>query len=174
MRKYLISVCGPNGSGKTTFTKTVFARLDLPVVDPDRFSSQGISEISAGKLAVRQINDYLHAGVSFIKESTLSSNFDIRTIFLARELGYKNILVYLMLPSPAVSLHRIERRVCNGGHDIPEKVVRRRFGRSVRNLEFLRDKVDRCIVIESCRPQYRDLQMEQVSRLVGEMLGEPC
>lgn len=167
--KYLITVCGPNGSGKSTFTRTVFARLDLPVLDPDRFSSQGISNIAAGKLAVRQINDYLRAGVSFIKESTLSSKFDIRTIFLAKNLGYKNILIYLLLPSPIVSLHRVERRVYNGGHNIPEKVILRRFERSLQNLEYLKDKVDKYFIIQSYRPDYPDLRTDAVSRFVRDM-----
>ena len=36
-----------------------------------------------------------------------------------------------------MALSRVRERVLKGGHDIPEAVVRRRFGRSIRN--FLRE-----------------------------------
>lgn len=156
MKKYLINVCGPNGSGKTTFTKTVLARLDFPVVDPDRFSSQGLSEIAAGKLAIRQTDEYIHNGVSFIRESTLTSKFDIRLMRAAREAGYKNILIYLGLPSADISWQRVMRRVNCGGHAIPENIVRRRFPRSLKNLETAKSLADRLFIIDNSQFDYRE------------------
>lgn len=114
MSRLLINVCGPNGAGKSTFTKTVLARLDLPVIDPDRFSSQGVSEITGGKIAIRLADEYLRNGISFIRESTLSSNYDLRLIKLAKASGYKIILIYLYLPSAEISWQRVSRRVSNG------------------------------------------------------------
>lgn len=64
MDRYVISVCGPNGAGKSTFTKSVLSNLNLPIVDPDLYSTQGISEIAAGKLSIQLINAYLSQGVS--------------------------------------------------------------------------------------------------------------
>lgn len=164
MDRYLISVCGPNGAGKSTLIKTLFASLNLPVVDPDQFSSQGLSEISAGKIAVRQIREYLAYGVSFIKESTLSSHFDIKTVIAAQAAGYRNILVYLALPSPAASRQRVARRVMAGGHAIPDAAIFRRFDKSLANLEFLKDKVDECYIVRDMRQSYSAI--EKIVRLM--------
>lgn len=149
MDRYLISVCGPNGAGKSTFTKAVLSTLNLPIVDPDLYSSQGIGEVAAGRLSIRIINSYLSCGVSFIKESTLTSNFDIATFQQAKELGYKNILIYLTLPSAQEALQRVERRVAAGGHSIPRETILRRFDKSLKNLELVKDTVDYCYIISS-------------------------
>lgn len=43
-------------------------------------------------------------------------------------------MFYLWIPSPELALLRIRDRVENGGHNVPEQAVRRRFGRTLRNL----------------------------------------
>lgn len=145
----MISVCGPNGAGKSTFTKSVFSGYNLPIVDPDIYSSQGISEMAAGKLSIQLINAYLSQNISFIKESTLTSKFDLAKFQRAEELGFKNILIYLSLPSVEESPHRVERRVAVGGHDIPKEAILRRFGKSLKNLDLVRGSMDFCCVINA-------------------------
>lgn len=154
MSKLLINVCGPNGSGKSTFTKTVLARLDLPVIDPDHFSSQGISEIAAGKIAIRLADEYLRNGISFIRESTLSSNYDLRLMKRAKAEGYRVILIYISLPSAEISWQRVTRRVSNGGHPIPEATVRRRFPRSLKNMVRISDVADSVFLIDNSKLNY--------------------
>lgn len=149
MDRYVISVCGPNGAGKSTFTKSVLSNLNLPIVDPDLYSTQGISEIAAGKLSIQLINAYLSQSVSFIKESTLTSKFDIAKFQQAKELGYENILIYLYLPSVKESLQRVERRMNAGGHQIPKETILRRFDKSFKNLELVKDTVDYCFIINA-------------------------
>ena len=41
---------------------------------------------------------------------------------------------FLWVKSADVALSRVWERVLKGGHDVPEAVVRRRFGRSIRNF----------------------------------------
>jgi predicted ABC-type ATPase len=41
---------------------------------------------------------------------------------------------YLWVPSVRLALTRVRARVLEGGHDVPETVVRRRFDRSIRNF----------------------------------------
>lgn len=169
MDKYLICVCGPNGAGKSTFIKSVLSYINFPIVDPDLYSSQGISEIVAGKVAVRLINDYLAQGISFIKESTLTSNFDLRKIQEAKYRGYKNILIYLSLPSVEESLQRVERRVRAGGHFIPEDVIRRRFNKSSQNLAIIKEYVDHCYVINATNPYTLNPKFHTVSEFMKNL-----
>ena len=41
---------------------------------------------------------------------------------------------FLWVKSVDVALSRVRERVLKGGHDVPEAVVRRRFGRSISNF----------------------------------------
>ena len=173
MDRYLISVCGPNGAGKSTFTRSVLSTLGLPIVDPDLYSSQGVSEIAAGKIAIRLINDYLDRGISFIKESTLTSNFDARIMARAKNLGYANVLIYLTLPSVEASLHRVERRVLAGGHSIPEEAIRRRFYKSRANLEALKDKVDYCYIINAANTRL-DPEFQKANKFLRNIGDSPA
>jgi predicted ABC-type ATPase len=49
-------------------------------------------------------------------------------------LGYRLILFFTWLPSPELAIQRVAKRVREGGHNIPEAVVRRRYARRLANL----------------------------------------
>jgi predicted ABC-type ATPase len=48
--------------------------------------------------------------------------------------GYAVKLIYLWLPSVEMALERVAQRVAQGGHAVPEHVVRRRFEAGWRNF----------------------------------------
>ncbi len=52
----------------------------------------------------------------------------------AKKAGFRLHMFYLWIPSPDLALLRIRDRVESGGHNVPERDVRRRFGRTVGNL----------------------------------------
>ena len=52
-------------------------------------------------------------------------------------MGYDVSVFYLWLASPDLAVARVRRRVEEGGHDVPEAVIRRRFGRSLVNFDRL-------------------------------------
>ena len=51
-----------------------------------------------------------------------------------KKQGYEVHFFFLWVKSADVALSRVRERVLKGGHDVPEAVVRRRFGRSIRNF----------------------------------------
>ncbi|MCE9590550.1 MAG: hypothetical protein K8S99_08505 [Planctomycetes bacterium] len=51
-----------------------------------------------------------------------------------RKAGYHVKLVFLGLPSADLAAARVKARVAQGGHGVPEKVVRRRFDAGLRNF----------------------------------------
>jgi predicted ABC-type ATPase len=73
----------------------------------------------------------------FALETTLSGRWLAKQILDWKCVGYEVELYYLRLSTVEVSLERIEQRVKNGGHNIPEEVARRRFDRSLGLLEEL-------------------------------------
>lgn len=47
---------------------------------------------------------------------------------------YRVHIFYLWVPTAELTLQRIKERVSRGGHNVAEEVVRRRFGKSLRNF----------------------------------------
>jgi len=43
-------------------------------------------------------------------------------------------LLFLSLPSPELAVNRVRRRVVQGGHHIPEGLIRRRFAAGIDNF----------------------------------------
>lgn len=52
-----------------------------------------------------------------------------------RAAGYTVKLLFLSLPNAEMALARIAARVAQGGHNVPETVVRRRFAAGIRNFD---------------------------------------
>jgi predicted ABC-type ATPase len=52
----------------------------------------------------------------------------------ARAAGYHVGLVFVVLDSVDLNILRVQERVRMGGHSIPEKDIRRRYGRALANL----------------------------------------
>ena len=149
-RKILI-VAGPNGAGKTTFaTEFLPNEADCPIfVNADSIAA-GLSPFRpssvafrAGRLTIETIHGYADRSESFAFETTLSGRAHARSIPLWRERGYRVKLFFLRLPTPEMAIARVRHRVSEGGHDVPDAVVRRRFHAGWRNFEHIyRDLVD--------------------------------
>ena len=83
---------------------------------------------------LERIAEFTQARVDFAFETTLSGRSYVRLLRQMKTAGYGLHLFYLWIPSPELALLRIRYRVETGGHNVPERDVRRRFGRSLRNL----------------------------------------
>jgi predicted ABC-type ATPase len=51
-----------------------------------------------------------------------------------RALGYHVSIYFLSLPDVETAIDRVALRVRQGGHDIPEAVIRRRFASGLKNF----------------------------------------
>ena len=69
-------------------------------------------------------------------ETTLSGKTYVKVLEEVNKRGYLIHIFFLWISDVELALERIRLRVRNGGHHIPEDVVRRRFIRSLPN--FLR------------------------------------
>jgi predicted ABC-type ATPase len=49
--------------------------------------------------------------------------------------GYEVKLFFIRLNSPELAIARVRQRVHDGGHDIPEPTIRRRFAAGLKNLK---------------------------------------
>jgi len=81
------------------------------------------------------IENHVRNRTNFAFETTLSGQGYARKIKEWRKIGYHVKLVFLSLPDPETAVARVAARVGQGGHNIPEEVVRRRFARGLYNFE---------------------------------------
>lgn len=137
---YIISGC--NGAGKTTASYTVLPEIlnceefinadeiarGLSPFNPDK------AAIEAGRIMLSRINDFLKKRVDFAFETTLASKSFLNTIKKASEKGYEVTLLFFWLDSVELAIERVKTRVAEGGHDIPAKVIKRRYFSGIKNL----------------------------------------
>ena len=81
-----------------------------------------------------RIEDLISKNEDFAFETTLSTRSYVNTVKKAQKNGYFVTLVYFWLNSPELAIERVKERVLEGGHDIPEEVIRRRYQKGIENL----------------------------------------
>ncbi|MEI7841088.1 MAG: AAA family ATPase [Methylococcaceae bacterium] len=150
----LVIVGGANGAGKTTFARQFAQIEELPYLGADDIAFQLSPEntasvrVTAGREFSRRLSDAIQNQQSLVIESTLSGGSLARTIDKARQQGYQITIVFVFLDSETLCLHRISERVQQGGHDVPEEDVRRRFKRVFSVFwDQYRPLADRCVLV---------------------------
>jgi predicted ABC-type ATPase len=144
-KRKIVIIAGPNGAGKTTFALQFLPNeADCPIfVNADLIaaalapSSPETAAIRAGRLMLEEIDSHVRQAESFAFETTLSGLTYARLIAKWRELGYRVRLIYLSLPNPEMAIARVAYRVAQGGHSVPEAVIRRRFDAGWRNFNSI-------------------------------------
>ncbi len=157
-RNRIVIIAGPNGAGKTTFAREflpreagcpVFINADLIARGLSPFAPEKVA-LQAGKLMLGEIVRKVSRGESFAFETTLSGMNYARWIPRWRKAGYHLKLVFLSLPAAELAVARVKSRVAQGGHDVSEEVIRRRFDAGRRNFEAVyRGLVDSWILYDN-------------------------
>ena len=142
-KKNVYIIAGPNGSGKTTFaTKYLpeyvkcdnFINADLIAKGLSPFSPETVA-LKSGKLVLEQIKKYSSDFVDFGFETTLAGMLYATTVKQLKLKGYRVNIFFLWIPDPKLALFRIKERVAEGGHNVPEADVIRRYSRSIENFK---------------------------------------
>ena len=119
------------------------------------FNPERVS-IQAGKLMLKRINTLLEEGETFAFESTLSSKLFVNFIKRAKEKNYEVILLFLWLNSKELAIKRVKVRVHEGGHDIPMKVIQRRYESGLRNLfQLYIPIVDKWFMVDNSEEKFK-------------------
>lgn len=141
----VIIIAGPNGAGKTTFAHEflpheadcpVFINADLIAAGLSPFKPE-VEAVRAGRLMLREIKAKASTGESFAFETTLSGHGYARQIPQWQASGYWVEIFFLSLPSVETAIDRVRMRVAQGGHDVSEAVIRRRFSAGLANFRHV-------------------------------------
>ena len=141
----ILMIAGPNGSGKTTFAREflpqeadcpIFINADLIAAGLAPFAPE-TEAIRAGRLMLDELDRHSAAKDNFAFETTLAGRGYVRQIRQWQNAGYVVTLLFLRLASPEEAIARVAERVRQGGHAIPESVIRRRFAAGLANFSGL-------------------------------------
>lgn len=137
---YIIAGC--NGAGKTTASYTIlpdilnckeFVNADSIAAGLSPFNSESVA-FEAGRIMLHRINQLMDENVDFALETTLSTRSYVSLIKKAQSIEYEVTLLFFWLSSPEMAKQRVAKRVSDGGHNIPEEIIERRYKRGIINL----------------------------------------
>lgn len=142
MLKNLYIIAGCNGAGKTTASMSIlpevlhckeFINADEIARGLSPFNVDSVS-LEAGRLMLKRIDDLLEAEKTFAIETTLTTKSYVQLVKQAQKKGYKVNLLFFWLNSVELAKERVKQRVAEGGHNIPEDVIERRYTNGIKNL----------------------------------------
>lgn len=172
LMKKLYIIAGCNGAGKTTASYTILPEiLDCnEFVNADEIA-RGLSPfrpekagIQAGRLMLQRIKSLISKGQDFAFETTLSTKSYKNLVEDAKRNGYAVTLIFFYLSSQDLAVKRVETRVKEGGHNIPEKVIRRRYENGLKNFfNIFRPIVDEWLIIENSGEPYKLIAQKKQS-----------
>jgi predicted ABC-type ATPase len=162
----IIVIAGPNWAGKTSFANAYppARRKGLVYLNADEIAreiahaglTQAHLDLRAGREMLTRIGALIEAGTELMFETTLASLSYAGKVPAWRARGYTVALIYLRLPSAAMAIERVKRRVAAGGHGVPESIIRQRFAKSVAYLEsHYKPVVDEWYIWDSLEGEFR-------------------
>lgn len=141
----VVIVAGPNGSGKSTAAPsllrdylgiTEFVNADVIAQGLSAFGSENVA-MQAGRVMLERLEVLASEQADFAFETTLASRSFAPWLRELHKAGYRVHLLFLWLPSPEMAVARVASRVQQGGHNVPDDVVIRRYHAGLRNLLHL-------------------------------------
>lgn len=137
-----VIIAGPNGAGKTTFATdflprkrgiTHFVNADLIAAGLSPLDP-AFAQVTAGRIFLREIDQFSDRRADFGFESTLSGRTYVNRLRLWKKRGYRIEIVFLSLPSVDLAKARVAARVRQGGHNVSDLDVERRYERGWANF----------------------------------------
>ena len=138
----IVVLGGPNGAGKSTAAPFLipealgiahYINADAIARGISPFAPESVA-VLAGRVMLRRMNELAASRENFAFESTLAGRGMAQWLKKRIEEGYRIRLAFLWIANADLAVQRVATRVREGGHDIAEPVIRRRYANGVRNL----------------------------------------
>lgn len=175
-QKQLWLLAGGNGAGKSTFYRTQLAPFGVPFVNADNIAREVFPDnpeahsYQAAAIAENMRNELLAEGRSFCFETVFSHTSKIDFMASAKAMGYEIILVFVYLASPALHKARIQQRITEGGHAVPDNKVETRLPRTFENIKTAIQLADQSYLLDNSD---NEQPLQIAARLVNGVLIGP-
>jgi predicted ABC-type ATPase len=178
--KNLYIIAGCNGAGKTTASFTIlpeildckeFVNADEIAKGLSPFQPEKVS-FEAGRIMLNRISELLTQNANFAFETTLATKSYKNRILEAKQKNYNVTLLFFWLKNPELAKERVKTRVFEGGHNIPEDIIERRYYRGIKNLfEIYLSIVDQVLIFDNSDGKH-DLIAEMLTSEELNILNE--
>ena len=158
MNKNLYIIAGCNGAGKTTASFTIlpeildckeFVNADEIAKGLSPFQPEKVS-FEAGRIMIRRVNELLVMNKNFAFETTLATKSYKSKVINAQKNNYTVTLLFFWLQNVDLAIERVKTRVSEGGHNIENEVIRRRYKNGIKNLfEIYISIVDEVMIFDN-------------------------
>jgi predicted ABC-type ATPase len=159
VQKNLYIIAGCNGAGKTTASFTILPEIlnCKEFVNADEEMAKGLSPFQpekvafeSGRIMLKRINELLESKQDFAFETTLSTKSYKQKVIEAQNKKYKVTLLFFWLEKVELAIERVKIRVLEGGHNIDNELIKRRYYRGIKNLfEIYLPIVDVAIIYDN-------------------------
>jgi predicted ABC-type ATPase len=139
----ILVLAGVNGAGKSSLGGKIIRRSGLDYFNPDEAARRiqvttgcGIREANglAWAEGKHRLESAIQRRLNYAFESTLAGR-TIPSLLVAASRSEIEVLVWFVgLSTPEQHIARVRARVAEGGHDIPEEMIRSRWDVSRRNI----------------------------------------
>ena len=117
--------------------------------------------IESGRIMINRINELLKMNESFAFETTLSTRSYKQKIEKAKLDGYTVTLLFFWLETIELAKDRVKIRVSEGGHNIEEEVIERRYLKGIQNLfDIYLPIVDLALVFDNSNGEHELLAIK--------------
>jgi predicted ABC-type ATPase len=138
----VVVLAGPNGAGKSTAAPLIlkdvlgieeFVNADVIARGLSGFEPERVG-LAAGRIMLARLRELARQRIGFAFETTLASRSFAPWLSDLIQTGYQFHLVFLWLPHADMAVARVAARVREGGHDVPEETIRRRYEAGLSNF----------------------------------------
>ncbi|MDR1791933.1 MAG: zeta toxin family protein [Bacteroidales bacterium] len=153
---YIISGC--NGAGKTTASYSLlpdvlgckeFVNADEIAKGLSPFQPEKVT-YKAGRILLKRMQELMDKGETLAVETTLATRTYRDKIHYAKEKGYFVTVIFFWLQSIELAKQRVKERVLNGGHNVENEVIERRYERGIKNLfDIYLSLADRVLIFDN-------------------------
>ncbi len=95
------------------------------------FSSVAVNSYFASVVADYIRQKLMKQKTSFTLETVMSSRDKVTLLEQAQQCGYRTYLYFIATDDPAINISRVQNRVKQGGHSVPEDKIISRYYRSI-------------------------------------------
>ncbi|MDR3622782.1 MAG: zeta toxin family protein [Paludisphaera borealis] len=187
----VIVLAGPNGAGKSTAAPALlrgrlavdaFVNADAIARGLSGFAPETVA-MQAGRIMLARLKTLAAARDDFAFETTLASRSFAPWLKSLVADGYRFHLVFLWLPSADLAVARVADRVRQGGHDVPEETIRRRYAAGIQNFTRLYRPIatswqlynaetsSRLLVAHGTGPKVDEVRRPKIWRLIEQGTG---
>ncbi len=156
----ILVYAGANGTGKSTLFTFLKEELDLPFINSDMIAKDYFGHITDEEERYRQHampfaeklkKELMKHGKDFSFETVLSHSSKIEYLYDAKKQGYEIYSIFIGTDDPAINIIRVQNRVSNGGHNVPEEKIIDRYYRTMDNLPELLNLSEEAVILDNSK-----------------------